>query len=85
LEYLKEIGYNKKINASTIFCIYNSETVRFLSENYKISRFILPRELTIKEIQEITSEFPDLKFEAFLSGDKCVWNNGFCFTEHNTK
>lgn len=85
LEYLKEIGFQKKINASTIFCIYNSETVRFLSENYKISRFILPRELTIKEIQEITSEFPDLKFEAFLSWDKCVWNNGFCFTEHNTK
>ncbi len=85
LEYLYQIWYNWKINVSTIFNIYNNYTISFLSENYNINRYILPRELSVKEIQTITSNFPDLRFEVFLSGDKCIWNNWFCFTEHNTK
>lgn len=85
LEYLKSINYTKKINVSTIFNIYNSETIKFLRDNYTINRYILPREVTIKEIIKITSEFPELKFEVFWSWDKCIWNNWNCFTEHNTK
>lgn len=84
LDYLKSIDYKWKINVSTIFNIYNSETVKFLKENYNINRFIFPRETTLKEIQKITSEFTDTKWEAFLSWDKCIWNNWHCFTEHNT-
>jgi len=85
LEYLKSINYSKKINVSTIFNIYNSETIRFLRDNYNINRYIFPREVTIKEVLSITREFPDLKFEVFWAWDKCIWNNWSCFTEHNTK
>jgi len=85
LDYLDEIWYNGKINVSTIFNIYNKETVKFLIENYKINRVILPREVTLKEIIDITNHFPNVKFEVFLSWDHCIWNNGSCFTEHNTK
>ncbi|HIP21671.1 MAG TPA: hypothetical protein EYG72_01825 [Candidatus Pacebacteria bacterium] len=55
------------MNVSTIFNIYNKETVKFLIENYKINRVILPREVTLKEIIDITNHFPNVKFEVFLS------------------
>jgi len=84
LDYLKEINYKGHINLSTIFNIYNNESIKFFLENYKINRFVLPREVTLKEIKHITSSFPRASFEVFLSGDKCIWNNGSCFTEHNT-
>ena len=86
LEYLQnEIWYKWKINISTIFNIYNSETIKFLINNYNINRIVLPREVTLKEIIQITSEFPKVNFEVFLSWDHCIWNNWSCFTEHNTK
>ena len=85
LEYLKEIWYKGKINLSTIFNIYSIESVKFFIDNYNINRVVLPREVTLKEIKEITSTFPKMEFEVFLSWDHCIWNNGSCFTEHNTK
>jgi collagenase-like PrtC family protease len=45
--------------------VYNKEAIRFFIENYKINKFILSREITLKEIEELTKEFPDMKFEVF--------------------
>jgi collagenase-like PrtC family protease len=45
--------------------VYNSEAIRFLLENYKVNKIILSREVTLKEIEKLTSDFPDLNFEVF--------------------
>lgn len=82
LEYLKQIWYKGKINISTILAVYNSEAIRFLLENYKINKIILSREITLKEIESILKEFPDVTFEVFWEGDFCRYNNGLCFAEH---
>jgi len=82
LEYLKEINYEGKINISTIMAVYNSEAIRFLLENYKINKIILSRELTLKEIEELVTEFPDILFEVFWEWDFCRYNNWLCFAEH---
>jgi len=82
LEYLKEINYAGKINISTILAAYNSETIKFYLDNYKINKVILSREVTLKEIEEIAGEFPEVKFEVFGEGDFCRYNNGLCFAEH---
>jgi len=82
LEYLKEIWWNKKINISTIMAVYNKEAIRFLLENYKVNKVILSREITVKEIEEIANEFPDVFFEVFWEWDFCRYNNGLCFAEH---
>jgi collagenase-like PrtC family protease len=37
--------------------IYNSEAIRFLLENYKINKIILSREITLKEIEILVTEF----------------------------
>ncbi len=82
LEYLKSIDYKWKINISTILAAYNKEAIRFFLENYKINKVILSREITLKEIESILSEFPDTKFEVFWEGDFCRYNNWLCFAEH---
>ena len=82
LEYLKTIGFAKKINISTIMAVYNKEAIRFMIDNYKINKIILSREVTIKEIEEIVKEFPEMQFEVFGEGDFCRYNNGLCFAEH---
>jgi collagenase-like PrtC family protease len=45
--------------------VYNNEAIRFLLENYKINKVILSREVTLKEIEEIVTNFPETKFEVF--------------------
>jgi len=82
LEYLKEINYTWKINISTIMAVYNSEAIRFLLENYKINKIILSREITLKEIEVLVTEFKDTQFEVFWEGDFCRYNNWLCFAEH---
>jgi collagenase-like PrtC family protease len=45
--------------------VYNKEAIRFFVENYVINKVILSREITLKEIEEITKDFPKLNFEVF--------------------
>lgn len=82
LEYLKEIGYTWKMNISTILALYNSESIRFFLENYCINKIILSREVTLKEIEVLVTQFPDTSFEVFWEGDFCRYNNGLCYAEH---
>lgn len=82
LEYLKKIWYKWKINISTIFAVYNTEAIRFFLENYKINKVILSREITLKEIENIVTTFPETKFEVFWEWDFCRYNNWLCFAEH---
>ena len=82
LEHLKNINYKWKINISTILAIYNNESIKFFLENYKINKIILSRELTLKEIEEIVLEFPQVNFEVFWEWDFCRYNNWLCFAEH---
>jgi len=71
-----------KINISTIMAVYNKSAISFLLKNYPINKVILSREVTLKEIEEITSAFPNLDFEVFWEWDFCRYNNGLCFAEH---
>jgi collagenase-like PrtC family protease len=65
LEYLKSIDYSGKINISTIMAVYNKQAIALMLDNYKVNKVILSREVTLKEIENIVSEFPDVKFEVF--------------------
>lgn len=82
LEYLKSIDYSGKINISTIMAVYNKQAIALMLDNYKVNKVILSREVTLKEIENIVNEFPDVKFEVFWEWDFCRYNNGLCFAEH---
>lgn len=82
LEYLKSIDYSWKINISTIMAVYNKEAIYFMLDNYKVNKVILSREITLKEIESIVLEFPNVLFEVFWEWDFCRYNNWLCYAEH---
>jgi collagenase-like PrtC family protease len=45
--------------------VYNSQAIKFLLENYDINKIILSREITLKEIEKLVTEFSDTQFEVF--------------------
>jgi len=55
--------------------LYNKQAIRFFLENYKINKVILSREITLREIENIVTTFPETKFEVFGEGDFCRYNN----------
>ena len=55
----------------------NFATVRFW-KNFGLTRIILSRELSIKEIAEIREECPDIELEVFVHGALCIAYSGRC-------
>ncbi|AIS52743.1 collagenase-like protease [Thermoanaerobacter kivui] len=78
LKLLKEYYPDLKVHASTQMTVHNLEGVQELAEQ-GISRVILSRELTLKEIKHIAYNYSPLEIEVFVHGALCVSYSGQCF------
>ncbi|WP_250278811.1 U32 family peptidase [[Clostridium] colinum] len=67
---------NVALHASTQMTIHNIEGVKFL-QDLGFNRVVLSRELTLKEIENITHN-TDIEIEAFVHGAICVSYSGRC-------
>lgn len=76
---LVEAGLADKIHLSSLATCTNQGAAAFFQE-LGISRIILPRHLTLDEIESCL--MPGLEFEAFLLNDGCVFEEGLCATTH---
>ena len=56
----------------------NYMSPRFWKEKAGITRIILARELSLKEVKEITTKNPDIEFEYFIHGAMCMAYSGRC-------
>lgn len=65
------------LHASTQCNIDTADKVKFL-ESCNIERVVLPRELSIKEIENIRKE-TDVELEVFIHGALCVCYSGQCY------
>jgi putative protease len=65
------------IHLSTQANTTNWASVKFWQRN-GVSRIILARELTLKEISEIKKEVPDIELESFVHGSMCMSYSGRC-------
>lgn len=69
---------NLPIHLSTQASITNYETIMFWY-NLGVRRIVLARELSFKEIENITNKIPnDLEIEAFVHGAMCISYSGRC-------
>ena len=66
---------------STISGIYNSDIVKFYKE-LGAKRVILPRDLSIDEIEMIVSKVPDMEYEIFMMRNGCRFSDGHCLGFH---
>lgn len=76
IRILKEIIPGIDIHVSTQASIYSSEGIKSLSE-LDISRVVLARELSIKEIKYVCDNV-DKEIEVFIHGAMCICYSGQC-------
>lgn len=78
-KYCIDIG--AKCAVSTMAGIYNSESVKWLS-NIGIKRVILPRDISLTDIEAIVNNNPQIEFEAFLMRNGCRYSDSNCMSFH---
>ncbi len=73
----KKVAPNLCLHLSTQANTTNKYAVRFWKE-LGVSRVVLARELSIKEIAEIHEFVPEMELEAFVHGAMCISYSGRC-------
>ncbi|MFA5319582.1 MAG: U32 family peptidase [Candidatus Omnitrophota bacterium] len=67
----------KEIISGTDAVVFNSSAVDFY-KSLGVTRIVLPRSLTLKEIEEITSLDKGVEYECFIIHDLCYFEDGLC-------
>ena len=73
----RKVAPNLSINVSTQANLLNSASVKFWAD-YGVKRVILARELSLKEINEIHKNVPEVEIETFIHGAMCISYSGRC-------
>lgn len=69
------------IHVSSVANCRNSSAITLLRD-FGVRRVILPRDVTIAEIERMAHAAPDVEIEAFVLNDGCVFEEGLCHTVH---
>ena len=67
--------------ASTICGVYNSDIANYYLD-LGVKRIILPRDLSLRDIDEITKKLPGVEFEVFLMRNGCIFSDSHCLSFH---
>lgn len=68
---------NQRLHLSVQAAAATPQAIRFYCEQYGVQRVVLPRVLTVEEIQRMTVEIP-CQTEVFVFGGLCVMAEGRC-------
>lgn len=77
---LIDAGHAADLHLSSLATVSNASSSRFF-RGLGVSRIILPRHLTLSEIDQCVVD--GVGFEAFLINDGCVFEEGLCATTHD--
>jgi len=78
LSLLKKHFPGRELHLSTQANSINSGSVKFYQDQ-GFSRIILGRETSLKEIEEIKRDVPDVELETFIHGAMCLAYSGRCY------
>jgi len=78
LRLIKKYWPDAEIHLSTQANCTNAEAARFWAEQ-GVTRIVLGREVTLKEIKEIHKAVPQVELEYFVHGAMCMAYSGRCF------
>lgn len=70
-------------HASTLAHLANSAAIRFYQQQ-GIGRVVLPRQLTVAEMAQISHQLPDIACDAFMLVGKCPNTEGYCSFHHSS-
>lgn len=73
--------YHCSTHLSTGGTVFNKWSAKFFRDELKVSRIIMPREVTLDEIKKIT-EIDQVEYEVFILNEGCINIDGFCNHSH---
>lgn len=82
---MKKWDITRKIHLSTGVGCFNSESVRFFCEQFNIRRLVIPRKISIHEMQLMIEALKDIKlqYEVMIIGYRCYFNDEDCHSVHS--
>ncbi|MGI5831229.1 MAG: peptidase U32 family protein [Thermoguttaceae bacterium] len=78
VRFLRRRYPNLAVHGSTQMGLGNGRDVRFAAEA-GLTRVVLPRELSLEEIEAIRKQVPEIELEVFCSGALCLGCSGKCY------
>ncbi len=78
--YCRKIHYHLSIVAAP----FNSAAINYFA-NFGVSRVVLPRHLSLKEIESIINRGPDIEYEMLVMNQKCQFIDGLCNFYHGVR
>ncbi len=66
---------------STIAGVYNQDIARFYVK-HGANRIILPRDLSVDEIETIVNAVPEVEYEVFIMRNGCAYSDSHCLGMH---
>lgn len=69
---------------STISGVYNTQIARFYKDR-GASRIIIPRDLSVEEIESIVKEVPGVEYEVFMMRNGCIFSDANCLGMHRNE
>ncbi len=78
---LRDAGVDAAVHLSSLGVCINREAAEFYAD-LGVTRIILPRHLSLGDIDAVVRAVPRLEFEVFLLNDGCVYEEGHCLTTH---
>lgn len=78
---VKDLGLN--VTISSCATVNNIYTAQFY-ESMGVDRIILPRNITLKDMEQIVHYCPNMEFEMFIMNDPCRFVDGNCLGIHHT-
>ena len=79
---VKQIAPSLPIHASTQMTLSDANSINFAAEHFGISRVILPREISIKQVAKLKSQ-TNIPLEIFAHGALCIGYSGQCFASRS--
>ena len=81
IRQLARKNHRFRIHVSSIATCRNSEAAAFF-QDLGADRIIFPRDITIREMEQIMAKVNGMEFEAFVLNDGCAYEEGVCHTIH---
>ncbi len=82
MSLLRKGGWDREIHVSTGAVALNGATIRLYRRKFGVARIVLPRHMTIHEMETIASQVESLQLECFIMNSGCKNIDGFCTYHH---
>ena len=78
VQLIKELNLDLELHLSVMANVHNDEMLASAQE-LGVTRCVISREASLKDVQDFVREFPELEYEYFIHGDMCVAHGAQCY------